>query len=237
MPIKAFILGLPRSATTYVYKVVYNAFKRVGDVIGVFEPTNYEVVNNIFKGIKHVHDTEGEVPYDYDRLPRELLVKIHENSRWLKDWTENETPSEEFLGMMFPYILRTLDVIPSPIVIKDVHAWVRAKELVTWYPHTKFIFTAVDYETWFDRMKKRFRTFRNPLDKAGVGKFFRYFSGGVYLRELSEMSLRIETSVIWSIYESIINYVSNKDNVYVVRYKETITKDQVHNLIKWVISG
>jgi len=237
MVLKVFVLGLPRSATTMLYKRIYMAFKRIGDVIGVFEPTNFEVIDHIMKGIKHVHDTEGDVPYDYHRLPKELLDMIYENSKWHLDWTSQESPKTPFLGGRLQLILDTLDTIPFPVVLKDVHMWVIADRLVTRYRHAKFIFTSPDLNTYIAKMKKRYGLVRNPLDKAGIGKFLRFFSNNLYSKTNNEETMIYEATAVWSLYQVILSNVMDFPNVRVLSFRDRIPDSDVYAVIRWCLGG
>lgn len=205
MPLAYFVLGLPRSATTRIYKDICERARRLIGALCVFEPTNWEVMENVVKGVKHVHDVVGEVPYDYEKLPRDLVEWIHGNTRWHREWMERERPSEPFLGRDFFKIMDELDRRPEPVVVKDVHAWVRLPELAARYPRTVFVVTLPTWETWIESMKKRLRVVPNPLDKAGIGKFYRLFTGGHYYRSTTVDALVKEAEYVYERYVQIVN--------------------------------
>lgn len=237
MPIKVMILGLPRTGTTWLYKRLCLRLKDVGNWVCIFEPTNNEVMTHIVKGIKHVHDTEGDVPYDYDRLPQDLIGLIHENSKWHREWSESPKPGRPFCGEALHLILNTLDVLAPNVLVKDVHAWVYAQELTERFRHVKFILTNPDLNTFIERMLKRYRTVKNPLDKAGIGKFLRYFTRGMYVLKDGEDAVRIEATAVWSIYQVILWNIKDRNNVRILNFSDRIPDTEVHNLIRWVLSG
>ena len=235
MPLTHFVLGLPRSATTYVYKRLYTALKQKTDVIGVFEPTNHEVVGHIVKGVKHVHDTEGDVPYDYHRLPRQLLDMIYRNTAWHLEWEKNEHPEQPFLGRDFWKIMALLDKLDKPVLVKDVHAWVEAYYLTTAFPTTKFILTLPDQDTWVERMVKRLQVASNPLDKAGITKFVRYFLQGHYVRSVSPEAVRVEARAVYWAYRTIVEMIRGRPNVYILDYTGRIPAEKEAEMLRWAL--
>lgn len=232
--VRVFILGLPRTGTTFVYNYLCRAMKEVNPTLCIFEPFNYEVMNDIVSGVKHVHDTEGEIIYDYGKLPNELLQLIYQNSLWHKEWMEVVKPAKPFLGNDYIKILNTLNVLPHNILIKDGHAWVKAEELVNIFKNMKFIFTHPPLEVFVEKVVKRFKLFKNPLDKAGFTKFYRYFTSGMYFKEASEYTAVLEGKAIYVMYTNILHNIKNMDNVFIISYTNKISKETLNNVIKWV---
>lgn len=234
--LRVFILGPPRSATTMLYKRICLEAKKHFDVLCIFEPTNYEVLDHIARGIKHVHNTEGDVPYDYDRIPRELFEKMYRNSKWHIDWIENDYPTTPFLGEEFIEILDELDRLDKPVIAKDVHAWVYGYSLAVKYSKCKFIFTLPDFDTYYSRLLDRLKIVNVPRDKAGITKFVRLLTGGSYYREVNPETLRRELYVVYRFYVKKLADIIGLDNVRVLMYTKIIPEEVIQDIVKWALS-
>ena len=234
--LKLVILGLPRSATTRVYKELCLEAKRRWRALCIFEPTNFEVVDQIFHGIKHVHDVVGDVPYDYDKLPRELFYAIRENAKWHYEWITKESVTKPFCGEQIFDILDELDRLPYPIVLKDVHLWVYAPAVAARYPRAEIIFTLRHFEAWFNSIKKRLKLVPIPWDKAGIGKFYRFFTNGGYLKEVNESTLFREAKYVYDKYLDILERTKSVRDVYIVRFFDQLQTIQIKALIDAVMS-
>lgn len=232
------VLGLPRSATTRLYKRLYSCLRDYG-VIGVFEPFNHEVVSDMVIRGTHSHDKEGVVPHDYGSLPRELAGSILDNSLYHHEWCSTDKPSKPFLGDRFLEIMGSLDSLDKPVLMKDVVAWVRAGELVTRYPHTLFIFTLPDSATWEHRMYKRMRVVPSPLNKAGISTFTRYLTRGYHIPYTSPESVSLEARLVYYAYRVIVESIRRHGNVYVLDYYGWIDDKKedeiIHVAKKWLL--
>lgn len=235
MPIKAIVLGLPRSGTTAVYKELCLEAKKRFNALCIFEPTNFEVVNNIYRGIKHVHDVVGEVPYDYDKLPTWLFAKIHANTWWHIEWMKFEKPRSPFCGWMWREILHDLDSLHTAVIIKDVHLWVFADRLVHELRGSRFILTLPSWGRWSKSIEKRFRLVSNELDKAGIGKFYRFYNDLNYLKPSTIGNALKEAAFVYGTYWNIVEKVRDMDNVYVLRFEEQLTPEQIRRAVEWAL--
>ncbi len=138
VPIRYFIIGFPRTATTAVYNLLTRVFPDDKGYLHIFEPFNGEVMYNVksFGFIRH--DKEGKIHHDYHRLREDILETIFENSYWFWNWALNDVPTMPYLGN-WQKIIEILDGLDSNVIVKDVDIWVMLKELVKKLPHTKFI--------------------------------------------------------------------------------------------------
>jgi len=232
--IKVFILGLPRSATTRLYKDVCLEGKKRFNALCIFEPTNNEVVGHIYHGIKHVHDVVGEVPYDYDKIPGELFEKIYRNTFWHKDWDNNVEPKTPFCGEKINEILLELDRLKSYVIVKDVHLWVFGEELVRRFMNCKFLFTLTTWRRYLKSIIKRYRRRPHLLDKAGITKFYRYYNNLSYLDPNNIYSAIDEALFVYERYKKILNKVVEYSNVHLVSYDETLEKEQIDEAVRFV---
>ena len=228
--LKVIILGLPRSGTTFIYKKVCEYMKQKENAICLLEPTNFEVLDNIVHGRKHVHDVVGEVPNDYDKLPRSLVEKMYINAHWHTEWIWYERPTAPFCGADIMEILRELHEDPRPIVIKDVHLWVKIRELYAKFPEAKYILTLPDFQTYIKEIETRAKTINIPLDLAGIGKFYRFYTG---LPECPQ-DIRRLTKFVYARYLEAISRVMHEENVYVLQYRGKITDEEIRSVLKWL---
>jgi len=180
LTLRVVLLGMPRSATTYVYVRLCSTLK--GHVM-LFEPFNGDVVLNMVeaKGIAG-HDEEGYVPHGFFELPDDLYMAILDNARWTFEWASSLKPSVPFLGHGFWEIMESLDFLDRPVALKDVYAWVVLDELVEMYPKALFIVTHRDLEShynafmgWYRRLspwrlllRKAFRAWRLIVKPRGA---------------------------------------------------------------------
>jgi len=240
MTLKIFILGLPRTATTFLYKEVYNYVKqKYSNVIGIFEPFNKEVVDWIFTLGGVVHNTEGKVPHDMHLLPNELKKLIRENSLWMHDWVSHPLPRTPFLGFHYKQILTHLRKIDY-FVLKDVILWVKFHELTNEFPDAYFIVSLPDEDTviekWREYYSKRPDIFRNPLFKGGVSLFYRYFSMGAYNEDTSFKALELELRRVYNYYSRIVwntyRYSRNREKIGIVQFRGSLRKEDVLNVLK-----
>lgn len=197
--ISLFILGLPRTGTTYIYKYVCSKLK---NTLCLFEPFNGEVVSNYHSYGRHFHDKHGEVPSDYNKLPKGLFDKIYQNSLWINEWRFKEKPSSKFLGN-YTEILSNLNDLREAIVIKDVVLWIVLQEIYENF-NSKFILTIPSYDIFLECMKKRYQLINTPVDKAGVGKFYKYYTGKV-------STFEEEVKYVFDKYIESTIHVSNMD--------------------------
>jgi len=233
--VRIMILGLPRTATTFVYNEVCRYLKRLGSITCIFEPFNYEVMHNIVKTGRHFHDKAGEVIHDYNKLPKDIVMLIYENSKWLVDWIENEKPTTPFLGSNWMKIVKTFNILFGNVVVKDVCLWVYLDQVVKALPGFHFILTRIDFETYYRKMLKRFHMIRNPLDKGGVGKFYRFFNSLQYFRDVNEETFYQELKIIHRRYEELLSSVKTRENVHVIDYRDNMDRTLIINLLKEVL--
>lgn len=235
MVIYVFVTGLPRTATTYMYKLLYTELRRYVDVVGVYEPFNHEVVEQLAAGVQHIHDTEGPVPHDWVKLPESTRKLILENSRWLREWVTNPSPSTRFLGEKYLDILHALHELDAPVIVKDVCAWLRLNELVDKFPDTVFVVTLRDFDSLFEEAKRRLRINPNPLHKAGYGVFYRAVTGGQYYREVSEVTLERELFTVYRTLMCIVDAVWRRKNVIVVPYRNRLPEERARIAVDAVL--
>lgn len=235
--IKVMILGLPRTATTRLYADVCAALKQREDVICLLEPTNIEVMKHVVSGVKHTHDVVGEVPLDYGRLPYVFVLRMLSNASWMEEWGKKHVPTKPFCGPDIFNILNAIERMRNPAVIKDVHLWVYLPKLVFRLSRTKFVVTLRAFNAWLASMLKRVKIIDNPMDKAGVGKFFRYVMDGKYYPITNDETLRKECEVIYRFYRALVMGVKDEPNVLIVDFNDKLSPDLIDYTVKWVLMG
>ncbi len=189
--LRVTVAGFPRTATTRLYKEIGNTLR----VLRIFEPFNGEVVHQILiRKEEHYHDREGLIEHDYFRLPEHLRFMLQENSSWIFDWVSYEKPSTVFLGGWFWNILYHLDRLEEPVLVKDVYAWVKLKDLIEAFPRCRFVVTVRDMESiyrslcrWYEN--RRTRAYKYILRK--LPRIYKLFLPGG-LHRLKEAKAKIE---------------------------------------------
>lgn len=160
-----FIVSFPRTATTGLYVKLCEKLKMKlnSKCLCIYEPFNYNVLEDIFKKGKHVHDRVGKVPHDYNRLPDRLRKLIYENSKWSLVWGGRK---ENFLGCWFE-VIEELRNLGKTVVLKDVYLWVKLKTLCEKYSDTLFIITVREPQYVYNSF---LRWFKNRTLTSQVAK-------------------------------------------------------------------
>jgi len=241
--IKYFIIGFPRTATTYTYLYIYNKFK--GKVKGVFEPFNGEVVDWCLQSDVTYHYRQGRVPHDLRKLPREVVNLIYENSRWFHEWRKKWKPTKPLLGEKWRQVVVTLNSLPYPILVKDVCAWVKLCGIAEMLPNTRILVTLRDY-------KYVYKTYTNPemlsregrrgtlkiKNIIGLSFFYRYFYGLENYpnadKEVADLPTLV--AVLRKTYDKYVELVNGCEkqysNIRVLRFGEKLTNQQIEEAIK-----
>ena len=230
---RLLILGLPRSGTTFAYKVACDLLDRH---IYIMEPFNREVVEwSLGSGV--VHDTEGPIPSQYSRLHRTVQELILKNSRWIDDWINNDKPTLPFLGGFWMNVLKALFSQPD-IVVKDVYLWVRLRAAMSLLNNVKVLLIKRSLDTWLREIRayydKRRDAFENPRFKGFVSLFYRYYHGDYVKRTDVEAALA-EATDVYQHYVELIDLAWNYPNVEVVegdgRLSEEAVKQAINKLM------
>jgi len=122
------IVGLPRSGTSYVYRIAIAALK---PEVALYEPFNLQ--RNFEKLVlgSVLHDVDGVVRHDLDKLLLKLTRLIVRNSTWILHWLEEQTPSVPYLGEHWREILDELHSLrKGAVVVKEVFIWPLLREVV-----------------------------------------------------------------------------------------------------------
>ncbi len=145
MPIEYFIVGFLRTATTAVYNLFVKKFPDNNGYLHLYEPFNTERLRYALRLGFIWHDKEGILHHDYDKLPSELLRLLSANAQWFYDWIHSDTPYLPFLGDWMR-VIEGLNSMRQPIIVKDVHVWIKLKEIVETLTHTRFLLLVRDFE-------------------------------------------------------------------------------------------
>jgi len=142
--ISVFILGFPRTATTYLYRKLLERLK----IPSIYEPFNADAVYQAVWTDCVLHDQEGYVPSNLRQfLPSDVVNLMIENSLWFYEWSLVDKPLSPICGFHMWELLERIDALETPFLIKDVIAWVYADKIVDRFPRTKFIFTVKDLDS------------------------------------------------------------------------------------------
>jgi len=241
MPIKFFIIGFPRTATTYTYLYIYNKFK--GRVKGVFEPFNGEVVDWCLQSDITYHYRQGAVPHDLRKLPKQVIDLIYENSRWFFEWRKSWNPSKPILGEKWRQVIVSLNSLPYPVLIKDICAWVKLCEIAEMLPNTRILVTLREYkyvQTTYTRPERieagRRRGTLRIKEVLGLGFFYRHFYGTENYpvnKEWADIPTLIHfLRKTYSKYVEIVGKCEKQySNIRVLRFGEKLTDQQIEEAI------
>ena len=224
--IVTFVLGLPRSGTTVLYNAIYRKLNSVHRVLGVFEPTNYDVVSKIAAGVHFIHDVVGEVYHDMNMLTKSFMSQLVHNAKWHVEWADVENPTMPYLGPLFDFIIRDLEIAPVYFIVKDVHAWVKLPVLARYHPHTLFIATLMDRDSYFAEASKRIEIGIGRFDFGAVSIPYRYITG----RLPSKDSFIDVFNTVYDTYVRIVNEASRLHNVHVVRFAGRLSDTEIENV-------
>jgi len=146
-----FIITFPRTASTHLYISLLRIYN---DRLGIFEPFNKDYLQGLKTSGKIIHDIEREVPHHYFSLNKSLLNLIFTNSAWLDAWISSTCPEVPYLGWAWEEIVR--DLASLNVVLKDVYAWVRLREMLETLPPSKVFFIALvrDIDSIYNSFRK-----------------------------------------------------------------------------------
>lgn len=185
--IKIFVISLPHSATSYLYKVLKEKY----NLKGLFEPFNHEVLHDLYHFKTHAHYIIGLVPHDYFSIPKELFDKMYKNSFWMVEWENEERPKKPFLGEHFWEIIDDINNLNEEFVVKDVHAWVYFEKLYKKLKDTEFYIPLPTFERILRSALKFLKIKPNPKNLAQYGIFYRYFHDFEYPKEANEEAVKM----------------------------------------------
>lgn len=148
------IISYPRTATTPVYKRLTQWFSDEQGWLHLYEPFGLSSIKFALEAKLIWHDVEGEVHHDYARLPPELRMLIYENAKWQLDWMMSDEPRVPYLGEHYMRVLEELDKLRERVLIKDVYAWTRLRELAETFSKTIFVVTLREQEYVVDEIAR-----------------------------------------------------------------------------------
>ena len=231
MAMKLLIVGLPRSATTFTYKIACELYPHA---MHFLEPFNPEPVRWALEKGQVIHDTQGPVPSDFNKLtPSEQRV-ILENATWLDEWVKARYPLRAWMGESWIEVLSILFRFRD-VVVKDVVAWTRLEAILNNHPDVIVVAVKPDLDWWLERIRhyydKRRDTFQNPLHKGGISLFYRFYNGGDYLDSTSLDAALTEAVDVHKKYLGLIASLQRKHDIRLLEVKGRVREDDVRRVL------
>jgi len=141
------IVGLPRTGTTIVYKILYEALKQLSSsALCLYEPLTPHIAANVHE-VTQITDHEiKDLHTDYPLLPREVLDYLASNADWYyrydpRCYTQYYVFARKFLEMLLS--------LGKPVLVKDLYLPLFLEDLVRELgDKVKVIATWRSFESW-----------------------------------------------------------------------------------------